>query len=58
MQQTTEARVELHHYTSGKAFYLAVCTPCLAGLNSGHHYRTLEDAQAECNRHNSTHHTH
>lgn len=40
----------------GRLFWTAECATCCAVLNSGHHYRTVEHAQAEADRHNLREH--
>lgn len=41
---------------SGKRYYTAECVDCGLVLNSGHHYRDMDSAQRECDRHNEKQH--
>lgn len=56
------AKVNHHQYFSpwrldtARSYWLASCQECGVVLNSGHHYPTLELAQAEADRHNEKEH--
>lgn len=50
------AQIDPKVYDNGRAFYIASCRECLIVLNSGHHYLSRDDAQAECDRHNASAH--
>lgn len=47
------ANTSAHNYSAGTPFYVASCHTCGVILNSGHHYKFVDEAVRECRSHDN-----